>query len=188
MRLLTSCSTFDEVIRLTERGSNQKVDMLVQDIYGGDCPSIGLDGDVIAASFGKIAMRREVKTKRGPMFFLRYLRALLRHYEEGFWLVILALVAIPGIQYIFHSVPVLKRFRRFAEARAASTAMCGPYHAHDVALSLLRMVSNNIGHIGCLSAQQCGLRHIVFGGSFIRDHPYTIATISSAWWTRSSEN
>ena len=93
---------------------------------------------------------------------------------------VLALVAIPGIQYIFHSVPVLKRFRRFAEARAASTAMCGPYHAHDVALSLLRMVSNNIGHIGCLSAQQCGLRHIVFGGSFIRDHPYTLATISSA--------
>ena len=83
-------------------------------------------------------------------------------------------------RYIFHSVPVLKRFRRFAEARAASTAMCGPYHAHDVALSLLRMVSNNIGHIGCLSAQQCGLRHIVFGGSFIRDHPYTLATISSA--------
>jgi len=180
VRLLTSCSTFDEVIRLTERGSNQKVDMLVQDIYGGDCPSIGLDGDVIAASFGKIAMRREQKLKRGPMFFLRYLGALLRHYEEGFWLVILALVAIPGIQYIFHSVPVLKRFRRFAEARAASTAMCGPYHAHDVALSLLRMVSNNIGHIGCLSAQQCGLRHIVFGGSFIRDHPYTLATISSA--------
>ena len=23
------------------------------------------------------------------------------------------------------------------------------------------------------------MRHIVFGGSFIRDHPYTIATISS---------
>ena len=58
--------------------------------------------------------------------------------------------------------------------------MCGPYHAHDVALSLLRMVSNNIGQIACLSAQQSQMRHIVFGGSFIRDHPYTISTISSA--------
>ena len=43
---------------------------------------------------------------------------------------------------------------RFAETRAASVAMCGNYRAHDVALSLLRMVSNNIGHIGCMSAQQ----------------------------------
>mmetsp|Transcript_7562 Transcript_7562/g.25093 ORF Transcript_7562/g.25093 Transcript_7562/m.25093 type:complete len:102 (+) Transcript_7562:2-307(+) len=42
------------------------------------------------------------------------------------------------------------------------------------------MVSNNIGHVSTLSAQQAGLRHIVFGGSFIRDHPFTIATISSA--------
>ena len=101
--------------------------------------------------------------------------------------------------------------------------MCGNYAAHDVALSLLRMVSNNIGHVSTLSAQQAGLRHIVFGGAleprkpllrlrrrsrrppppppprppppphpplpppppapagpFIRDHPFTIATISSA--------
>ena len=68
---------------------------------------------------------------------------------------------------------------RFAEKRAASVAMCGHFRAHDVALSLLRMVSNNIGHISSMSAQQHGMRHIVFGGSFIRDHPYTIATISS---------
>ena len=102
--------------------------------------------------------------------------ALLRHYEEGFWLVALAILSLPGVHQLCEALGIM----RFAEARAASTAMCGPYHAHDVALSLLRMVSNNVGHIACLSAQHSQLRHIVFGGSFIRDHPYTISTISSA--------
>ena len=53
--LLTSCSTFDEVIRLTESGSSANVDMLVGDIYGGDCAAIGLKSEVIAASFGKVS-------------------------------------------------------------------------------------------------------------------------------------
>ena len=57
--LLTSCSTFDEVIRLTEAGSSSNVDMLVGVIYGGNCDAIGLNRDVIAASFGKVTMQRE---------------------------------------------------------------------------------------------------------------------------------
>ena len=151
--------------------------MLVGDIYGGDCPSIGLRADVIAASFGKVSIQRAEERRRGPMFLFRYLAALTRHYEEGFWLVILAVInTLPGVKQLATYVGLT----RFAEARAASVAMCGGYRAHDVALSLLRMVSNNIGHIACLSAQQNGLKHILFGGSFIRDHPYTIATISSA--------
>ena len=176
VRLLTSCSTFDEVIRLTQSGSSSNVDMLVGDIYGGDCNAIGLKGDVIAASFGKITMQREDDRAVGPMFFFRYIGALLRHYEEGFWLIVLAVLnSIPGIKHLASIVGVV----RWAEQRAASVAMCGNFRAHDVALSLLRMVSNNIGHIGCMCAQQYKLPHIVFGGSFIRDHPYTIATISS---------
>ena len=39
VKLLTSCDTFDEVIRLTESGSSSNVDMLVGDIYGGDSTS-----------------------------------------------------------------------------------------------------------------------------------------------------
>ena len=176
--------------------------MLVSDIYGDDgARDIGLGGDVIAASFGKIAMGREedkviltltvtvtvtvtltltltltLTKARGPMFLMRYVTALLRHYEEGFWLVVLSILSLPGVSHLCEALGIM----RFAEARAASTSMCGPYHAHDVALSLLRMVSNNIGQIACLSAQQSHMRHIVFGGSFIRDHPYTISTISSA--------
>ena len=177
--LLTSCSTFDEVIRLTESGSSSRVDMLVGDIYGGDCPAMGLGGDVIAASMGKVAMQRAETRALGPKFLLRYLGALLRHWEECFWLVVLAVVnSVPGT--------LMSWLSTLAAERAASAAMSGSLfygarcHAHDVALSLLRMVSNNIGHIACLHAQQHGLKQIVFGGSFLRDHPYTIATISSA--------
>lgn len=113
---------------------------------------------------------------QGPMFFLRYVAALIRHYEEGFWLIVLAVLnSIPGVKH----VATLMGIVRWAESRAASVAMCGRFRAHDVALSLLRMVSNNIGHIACMCAQQYRLPHIIFGGSFIRDHPYTIATISS---------
>ena len=61
------------------RSSN--VDMLVRDIYGGDCDAIGLKGDVIAASFGKVSMQREEERYNGPMFFLRYIGALLRQRQ-----------------------------------------------------------------------------------------------------------
>jgi type II pantothenate kinase len=36
-RLLTSCSSYEEVLDFAERGDAGVVDMLVKDIYGGDC-------------------------------------------------------------------------------------------------------------------------------------------------------
>lgn len=33
--------------------------------------------------------------------------------------------------------------------------------------------------LACRCAKEQGIQHIIFGGSFIRDHPFTIATISS---------
>lgn len=36
-RLLTNCSTYEEVLDFAERGDANVVDMLVKDIYGGDC-------------------------------------------------------------------------------------------------------------------------------------------------------
>jgi len=53
------------VIRLTQSGASANIDMLVGDIYGGDCPSLGLRGDVIAASFGKVAERRRDTQRDG---------------------------------------------------------------------------------------------------------------------------
>ena len=56
-RLLTGCRSFDELLEMSTRGDNSKVDMLVGDIYGGlDYDKIGLSRDTIASSFGKVLM------------------------------------------------------------------------------------------------------------------------------------
>ncbi|KAL8519076.1 hypothetical protein ACS0TY_010134 [Phlomoides rotata] len=54
------------------------------------------------------------------------------------------------------------------------------YRAEDLARSLLRLISNNIGQIAYLNALQFGLKRILFGGFFIRGHEYTMDTISVA--------
>ncbi|XP_076893041.1 pantothenate kinase 1-like [Bidens hawaiensis] len=60
------------------------------------------------------------------------------------------------------------------------------YKPEDVARSLLRMISNNIGQIAYLNALQFGLKKIFFGGYFIRGHAYTMDTISVAvdFWSK----
>jgi hypothetical protein len=62
-------------------------------------------------------MRREEKRRVGAMFLLRYLRSLLRHYEEGFWLVMLAILnSVPAARALGRRMGVLS----LAESRAAS--------------------------------------------------------------------
>ncbi|KAM7468651.1 hypothetical protein LguiB_016213 [Lonicera macranthoides] len=60
------------------------------------------------------------------------------------------------------------------------------YKPEDVARSLLRMISNNIGQISYLNALRFGLKRIFFGGFFIRSHAYTMDTISVAvnFWSK----
>ncbi|CAN4123305.1 unnamed protein product [Withania somnifera] len=60
------------------------------------------------------------------------------------------------------------------------------YKPEDIARSLLRMISNNIGQIAYLNALRFGLKHIFLGGFFIRDHAYTMDTISVAvdFWSK----
>ncbi|KAI3779407.1 hypothetical protein L2E82_09124 [Cichorium intybus] len=60
------------------------------------------------------------------------------------------------------------------------------YKPEDVARSLLRMISNNIGQIAYLNALRFGLKRIFFGGFFIRGHAYTMDTISVAvdFWSK----
>lgn len=57
----------------------------------------------------------------------------------------------------------------------------------DIARSLLRMISNNIGQIAYLNALRYGLKRIFFGGFFILGHAYTMDTISVAvdFWSKS---
>jgi len=52
--LLCGVETFDEAIELASSGDNKNVDKLVGDIYGhGGYDKIGLDEEIVAASFGK---------------------------------------------------------------------------------------------------------------------------------------
>ncbi|KAF3777096.1 Pantothenate kinase 2 [Nymphaea thermarum] len=60
------------------------------------------------------------------------------------------------------------------------------YRPEDISLSLLRMISYNIGQISHLIALRYGLKRIFFGGFFIRGHAYTMDTISLAvrFWSK----
>ncbi|KAG4924447.1 hypothetical protein JHK85_050936 [Glycine max] len=60
------------------------------------------------------------------------------------------------------------------------------YKPEDIARSLLRMISNNIGQISYLNALRFGMKRIFFGGFFIRRHPFTMDTLSVAvnFWSK----
>ncbi|KAI0523994.1 hypothetical protein KFK09_003358 [Dendrobium nobile] len=60
------------------------------------------------------------------------------------------------------------------------------FRPEDISLSLLRMISYNIGQISYLNALRYGLKRIFFGGFFIRGHAYTMDTISFAvhFWSK----
>ena len=54
--------TFEDLLRLAERGDARRCDMMVGDIYGHDYKKMGLSADVVACSFGK-ALASEVKAE-----------------------------------------------------------------------------------------------------------------------------
>ncbi len=43
---------FDEAF---SNGNLQKVDLMVEDIYGKNCHNLGLPGEIVASSLGKLA-------------------------------------------------------------------------------------------------------------------------------------
>jgi type II pantothenate kinase len=172
-RLLLNCQTFDDVIELTRGADNGNVDMLVADIYGGSYASLGLDADVIAASFGKVTMRKDPQNVMSlRAMWRRWLRAVRGTVTLWitFWL------AVPIIGSVLRYFGVEHRTSR----SLANLSLAWHFRPQDVALSLLRMVSYNIGQIAYLNAKVHGLERIYFGGNFIRDHPDTISDISFA--------
>ncbi|CAL9054559.1 unnamed protein product [Musa banksii] len=68
----------------------------------------------------------------------------------------------------------------------SETKELSDYRPEDISLSLLRMISYNIGQISYLNALRYGLKKIFFGGFFIRGHAYTMDTISFAvhFWSK----
>lgn len=174
-RILLDCATFDDVIRLTHDGNNANVDMLVGDIYGGAYQNLGLDAAVIAASFGKATMRNDSTRPEQSSWSLvreRFARAVSGSLE--LWISFLGAIPILG------DLVRLMWPGDFSAGNRPVAGMTSQFRPQDIALSLLRMVSYNIGQIAYLNARVHNLDRIYFGGNFIRNHPYTTADISFA--------
>jgi len=60
------------------------------------------------------------------------------------------------------------------------------FKIEDMSRSLLYAISNNIGQIAYLQSEKHNLKHIYFGGSFIRGHTQTMNTLSYAikFWSK----
>ncbi|KAI5279105.1 Pantothenate kinase, partial [Ascosphaera acerosa] len=60
----------------------------------------------------------------------------------------------------------------------------------DMSRSLLFAISNNIGQIAYLQSEKHNIRHIYFGGSFIRGHSQTMNTLSYAinFWSNGDKS
>ncbi|WFD23745.1 pantothenate kinase [Malassezia equina] len=71
-------------------------------------------------------------------------------------------------------------------ASAASEARRARFRQEDICRSLLYAISNNIGQIAHMNAEKYKLDRVYFGGSFIRGHRATIATLSYAirFWSK----
>ena len=55
---ITKCESFEEILKLSNSGNNNNVDMLVKDIYGTDYSN--LNGDLIASSYGKFSLNQKI--------------------------------------------------------------------------------------------------------------------------------
>lgn len=60
--VVTGCSTFAESMAFAEKGNARNIDLLVEDIYGGDYDEYDLSGDTVASSLGKL-VHPEVRAK-----------------------------------------------------------------------------------------------------------------------------
>eukprot|EP00735_Rhodelphis_limneticus_P011508 TRINITY_DN4618_c0_g1::TRINITY_DN4618_c0_g1_i1::g.19554::m.19554 TRINITY_DN4618_c0_g1::TRINITY_DN4618_c0_g1_i1::g.19554 ORF type:complete len:551 (-),score=73.40,sp/Q08DA5/PANK3_BOVIN/43.49/7e-83,Fumble/PF03630.9/1.3e-106 TRINITY_DN4618_c0_g1_i1:485-1987(-) len=120
---LTSCQSFKDALALAEKGDNSNVDMLVRDIYGGDYTHVGLSGDVVASTFGK----------------------MMRQHSDG------------------------------PEPSDADTAR-----------SILLMITNNIGALARLHAQNFQAKRVVFTGSFLQNNTISIRALAYAldFWSQ----
>lgn len=168
MSLLTGSRTFDDMLAMADRGDNSAVDMLVGDIYGMDYTKIGLKSTAIASTFGKV-LRLKNDAEQGA--------------EDG--------------EGLIRGDP--------SETSDSGESNHGPKpNPEDMSRSLLYAIryvtlyfpspteseltpiSNNIGQIAYLQSEKHSVKHIYFGGSFIRGHRQTMNTLSYAirFWSK----
>ena len=165
LSLLTGARTFDDMLAMADRGDNSGVDMLVGDIYGMDYSKIGLKNTAIASTFGKV-----FRTKN----------AAERSAEDG--------------ECLSHNDPEHAngevKFNPEDMSRSLLYAIryAMPLHTYpqNTSSSSLTKNSNNIGQIAYLQSEKHQVKHIYFGGSFIRGHRQTMNTLSYAirFWSK----
>lgn len=162
-----------EMLALAQRGDNTKVDMLVEDIYGGGYDKIGLKPTTIASSFGKVFRMQSQANKHAVTNGSDVVSADSACGSCGSCAAKLANSLANSSAH-----PVTNGFSNATTSAAATpktpaahvkggdeTLCFGP---EDISRSLLYAVSNNIGQLAYLHAQINHMKHIYFGGSFIR--------------------
>lgn len=107
----------------------------MKDIYGGDCTSLGLPGDLIASSFGKAAQAAPESI-------------------QGMW-------TLPWKQFLW----ITFHFHNFSMTVFGTCfSFFFPFFLHwteaDLARSLLFAISNDIGQIASLYAMMHGLKKV----------------------------
>lgn len=203
------------MLELSARGNNASVDMLVGDIYGGrDYSNIGLAASTIASSFGKVVaqVRREHQStsQHSPTVNIRC-SSRIQPVVHPYLAVAMSISPSHSSPCLFILYEALYSWWHSAAPRGCCAAVsrsqvmqrpenrlltvltfqdmdlsgCAP---EDCAMSLLRMVSYNIGQLAYLNAKRYGLKRIFFGGFFIRGLPYTMETLSYAikFWSKAS--
>ena len=161
LSLLTGARTFDDMLAMADRGDNSGVDMLVGDIYGMDYSKIGLKSTAIASTFGKV---------------FRLKNAAERDAEDG-----------EGLSRDSDSDQGEVKFAHEDMSRSLLYAIrCVSPQMPSSNLFLANSSSNNIGQIAYLQSEKHQVKHIYFGGSFIRGHRQTMNTLSYAirFWSK----
>lgn len=118
-----------------------------------------LVGDIYGQGYGKIGLKSTtIASTFGKVFKMK--RAAERFAEDG-----------EGLSN-----------GDFEDEMSAMTT----FKTEDMAKSLLFAISNNIGQIAYLQSEKHDLKHIYFGGSFIRGHSQTMNTLSYAikFWSK----
>lgn len=167
LSLLTDATSYDEMLAKAAEGDNSNVDMLVGDIYGQDYTKIGLKATTIASSFGRVF--KEIHRDRSGE------GSSGEGSGEG---------AGEGV-----SCASSESGSSGSATSHAPKSSRDLFKSEDISRSLLYAISNNIGQIAYLQAQNHDLQHIYFGGSYIRGHLQTMHTLSYAinFWSQGSK-
>ncbi|EPS36778.1 hypothetical protein H072_9597 [Dactylellina haptotyla CBS 200.50] len=174
LSLLTGARSFDEMLKLADRGDNTTVDMLVGDIYGTDYGRIGLKSTTIASTFGKV-FKKSVAASPAPNE-----NGVKENGVNGS--AIVDEVDEPDV----NGTDLEDRAMPSQAVEDIKNEKMKNFKAEDISRSLLYAISNNIGQIAYLHAQHHNLGRIYFGGSFIRGHRQTMNTLAYAikFWSK----